>query len=248
MNYAFIGDIHSQLAPLEQALAHCEANSLTPIFLGDLFDSREAQSDSVGVYRLVRYWQEHRGAIVLRSNHQDKFERWARGNKVQIKGEFARTVDDFAQAEVDAAEVLAWLDSMPYGIVFRDSRGREYRASHACFPSWLEIPEYEGVHFVREVSRKERKWMLFGPQISGAVWPEQETRVLWWNKESDRSWVRVAGHYHAVHVSDRSLVLDGGCGGSGREWPTTAHTEAPRLCLWDVERAQLTAFPCRCCA
>lgn len=247
MNYAFIGDIHSQIAPLEQALAHCEANSLTPIFLGDLFDSREAQSDSVGVYRLVRYWQENRGAIVLRSNHQDKFERWAKGNKVQVKGEFARTVDDFAEAEVDAAEVLAWLDSMPYGVVFRDSRGREYRASHACFPSWLKIPEYEGVHFVNEVSRKEKKWMITGPQIPGAVWPEQETRVLWWNKESDRTWVRVAGHYHAIHVSDRSLVLDGGCGGSSRGWPTSAHAEAPRLCLWDVERAQLTAFPCRCC-
>jgi hypothetical protein len=242
MNYAFIGDIHSQIAPLEQALAHCEANSLTPIFLGDLFDSREAQSDSAGVYRLVRHWQENRGAIVLRSNHQDKFERWARGNKVMVQGEFARTVEDFDQAGIDPGEILAWLDSMPYGIVFRDSCGTEYRVAHACFPSWLEIPEYKGVHFVYEVSRKERKWMLFGPQIAGAVWPERETRVLWWNKESDRTWVRVAGHYHEIHVSDRSLVLDGGCGGSSREWPTTAQRPDPRLCLWAVKDRRLTTF------
>jgi hypothetical protein len=244
MKYAFIGDIHSQVAPLELALQHCAENNLTPIFLGDLFDSREAQSYSVEVYRLVRHWQEHRGAIVLRSNHQDKFERWAKGNGVQVKGEFARTVEDFAQEGIDPGEVLAWLDSMPYGVVFRDSRDTEYRVAHACFPSWLEIPEYEGVYQVNQVSKKERKFMLFGPQVAGAVWPEQETRVLWWLKESNRSWVRVAGHYHEVHVSDRSLVLDGGCGGSSRDWPTSAQRAHSCLCLWDVEAALLTQFAC----
>ena len=84
MKYAFIGDIHSQLNPLTEALQYCAEWGLTPIFLGDLFDSREDVSHSVEVYRTVRAWQDGAGAIVLRSNHQDKLERWAKGNKVRV--------------------------------------------------------------------------------------------------------------------------------------------------------------------
>lgn len=44
-------------------------------------------------------------------------------------------------------------------------------------------------------------------------------RNFWWLKPTlnSRSWVRVAGHYHQVHLGldNLSLVLDGSCGDPG---------------------------------
>jgi hypothetical protein len=237
--YAFIGDIHSQIAPLEKAVDYCRSHNLTPIFLGDLFDSRMETSHSAEVYHLVRGLQEEMNAIVLRSNHQNKFERYARGNKVRVEGEFARTLQDFEQAGIPVEEVAEWLNTFPYGVVFRDSKGKEYRCAHAMFPSWVVISPYEEMHFVEQVTSKARDYMLYGPRVAGAVWPDEETRVFWWEKESSRDWIRVAGHYHTVVISDKNLVLDGQTGGSNKPDfdPSTA-----RLCLWDVEARNLVTF------
>lgn len=237
--YAFIGDIHSQIAPLELAVDYCRSHNLTPIFLGDLFDSRMETSNSVEVYRLVKRLQEEMNAIVLRSNHQNKFERYARGNNVRVEGEFSRTLQDFAEANISVEEVAEWLNTFPYGVVFRDSTNKEYRCAHAMFPSWVVVPRYDTMYFVEQVTSKARDYMLYGPRVAGAVWPDEETRVFWWEKESARDWVRVAGHYHTVVISDKNLVLDGQMGGSVKPDfdPSTA-----RLCLWDVEARNLVTF------
>lgn len=237
--YAFIGDVHSQIAPLEKAADHCRSLGLTPILLGDLFDSRMETSHSAEVYRLAQSLQSELGAIILRSNHQNKFERYARGNKVRVEGEFSRTLADFTEAGIEVQEVSDWLNTFPYGAVFRDSKGKEYRCAHAMFPSWIAVPQYDHMYFVNEVTSKARDYMLYGPRVAGAQWPNEETRVFWWDRESSRDWVRVAGHYHTVVISDKNLVLDGQMGGSlapGYD-PSTA-----RLCLWDVESRSLTTF------
>jgi hypothetical protein len=238
-NYAFVGDVHSQIRPFEKAIGHCRSNNLTPILLGDLFDSRMASSDSSEVYWLAKKAQKELGAIILRSNHQNKFERFARGNKVKVEGEFSRTLEDFSSAGISVQEVATWLNTFPYGVVFKDSKGKEYRCAHAMFPSWIAVPHYSGVHLITEVTSKARDYMIYGPRVPGASWPDEETRVLWWEKETSREWVRVAGHYHTVVISDKNLVLDGQMGGSlkpGFDLSTA------RLCLWDVESRQLHSF------
>lgn len=238
-HYAFIGDIHSQAGPLLEALDYCHYNRLIPVFLGDLFDSRVATSDSVAVYNTVRQAVEN-GAIVLRSNHQDKLERYARGNKVMLQQGFERTVQDFTEAGIAIEEVAQWLETFPYGIAFRDSEGTEYRCAHAMFPRWIVVPEqYEGVYRVNAVTRKARDYMLYGPRRAGAVWPQDETRVFWWEEPSDRTWVRVGGHYHTVHIDEKNLVLDGEMGGSTHE---SYNPEESRLCLWNVEMKKLVEF------
>lgn len=241
--FAIIGDIHSQLAPLQQAISHCKKRGLTPIFLGDLFDSRTEVSDSAGVYRLVKQAQSDIGAIVLRSNHQNKFERYAKGNKVFIAEDFARTLLDFTQADIPVQEVADWLNTFPYGLVFKDSRGQEYRCAHAMFPKWLAIASYKDTYKVMDVTQKARDYMLYGPRVKGATWPEQEDRVFWWEEDCDRDWVRVAGHYHTVFVSNKSLVLDGGMGGSFRHKEPALPGSPELLCLWDVEAKKLITFP-----
>jgi len=240
INYAFIGDIHSQAGPLQRALNHCQEYDLTPILMGDLFDSRVSGSQSAEVYRLAREAEEN-GATVLRSNHQNKFERYARGNNVAIYPDFQRTLDDFQEAGIPVQEVAEWIQTFPYGVAFRDSRGVEYRCCHAYFPERVLVPSsYEGMYRVDSVTRGTKDLMLYGLRIPGANWPQEEARVFWWgNPEYEREdWVRVAGHYHHVFIGNRSLVLDGECGGG----MSGTLEEECYLCLWDVENQSLHEF------
>lgn len=143
-NFALIGDVHSQSSSLYSALTYCDENNLCPIFLGDIFDSRCDTSDSVGVYRMVREAEVNLNAIVLQSNHQNKFIRWLKGNKILPNHGLERTIEDFlignyvaiTTAHVEKEELLEWLTNLPYGVVFRDKDLLEYRAAHAYFPSY----------------------------------------------------------------------------------------------------------------
>lgn len=239
-NYAIIGDIHSQFEPFNQAIEYCKDRELVPILLGDLFDSRVKTSDSAGVLKLAKKVQEEMGAIILRSNHQHKLEKFARGAKVTISDCLQKTLMDFSEANISVEAVVSWLETLPYGFVFRDSKGREYRCAHAMFPSFIHIPSYDDGYKVDLVSSKARGLMLYGPctdKVTEHGWHE---RLFWWENEdhSGRDWVRVAGHYHVVYTSDKSLVLDGGMGGTEQDDPKGVDT----LCLWDVESKGLIQF------
>lgn len=240
INYALIGDVHSQAEPLNSALQHCRTHGLTPILLGDLFDSRVSKSHSVQVYNLARE-AEKEGAIILRSNHQNKFERYARGNNVAVYPDFQRTLQDFEEGGVSIHDVAQWLETFPYGVAFRDSRGVEYRCCHAYFPERILIPpSYEGLYRIDSVSRGTKDLMLYGLRIPGANWPQEEARVFWWNNQppEGQDWIRVAGHYHHVFIDDHSIVVDGECGGGMSGTPE----EDCHLCLWDVENQSLHEF------
>jgi len=243
--YAVIGDTHSQLAPLEAALRHCLSEGLTPILLGDLFDSRCETSDSVGVYHAVRQIQnEIPGTILLQSNHQNKLIRYLKGNKVKVFQDLRTTLDDFERGGIDlVGEVLPWLDSMPYGFVFRDSAGTEYRCAHACFPRRLPIPAYNGSHQVmaNAIVRKEMETMIYGPFYKVILEDGKVTsdRLPWWLEDDDKDWVRVAGHYHNVFIGEKNIVLDGQMGGSSLN---EINPEDTKLCLYDVEAKVLRYF------
>jgi hypothetical protein len=230
MSYALIGDLHSQIAPLTQALDYCVANNLRPLFLGDVFDSRCERSNSVEVYNTLREAQRSLNAIILRSNHQDKLERLIRGNNVFRSPELLRTIEDFEKANILLTEVGRWLETMPYGFCFKEN-GREYRCAHAYFPSWQEVPEYFENLSIFDATRKAKQLMMYGPSNK-----DGKGRVFWWEKPTERSWTRVAGHYHVVHSDERNLVLDAGCGGIERSWFCE---EPPALVLFDTVIGQM---------
>jgi hypothetical protein len=234
MTYALIGDLHSQIAPLVESLLYCEDNGLTPIFLGDIFDSRCEHSHSLLVYRVLRDAQANfPGMQILRSNHQDKLERWFNGKSVIISPELQRTIDELKNSGQEK-EILEWLESLPYGFCFKSTEGKEYRCAHAYFPSWVQVPDYQDSVAIFDAPRKARQLMMYGPSHR-----EGRGRVFWWEGESDRDWCRVAGHYHVVHTSDKNIVVDGGCGGTKRSWFCN---EKPALCLYDVTKGQLVEF------
>lgn len=221
-NFALISDVHSQAQKLENALNFCADQNLTPLFLGDLFDSKCEISDSMGVYSLVRNAQENLNALIIQSNHQNKLIRYLRGNNVIQSFGLDRTIQELSS--LDSQELLTWLESFPYGIVFRDHSNVEYRVSHAYFSSQIVIPEYQDFYCLHEVSKKHQNQMLYGI-FSG------RDRLAWWENQSHNNWIRVCGHYHHVHVDTSSIVLDGSCG-----------EDSGNLLVYDVNTASTHSF------
>ena len=233
METVLIGDVHSQAGKLDKALSYIASMPETPlvIMLGDLFDSRCGVSESAEVYGLVRTFQDYYGAVVLNSNHQDKLRRYLSGNPVAINRvpELGRTIREFDESNIDRDELLKWLESCPYGYIFKDQNFREYRCAHAYFPSWVGGPVTE--QWGREVLsedlvKKAKELMLYGK-----VNPATRQRIYWWEDDRMFPWVRVAGHYHCVHISDSAIVLDGCCGNEGGQLP-----------VYEVNAKRLTYF------
>jgi len=207
MKYGIIGDIHSQSRQLNRALEYCCKNDLTPILLGDIFDSRTSFSDSMGVYIAVTCYP---GLILIQSNHQDKLLRYCKHlikgsvNSMTIGPDLQRTIDELLP-RISPEELIEFLEPLPYTV----SIDRWYRLAHAYHP-YLTKKEYvAGLDraYRDDLTKTERFLCLYGKKS-----PEGE-RVRWWESTPPtRAWIRVAGHYHVHHHSAFNMVLDGSCG------------------------------------
>lgn len=229
MNYVLIGDVHSQAKNLEKALNYIHKNiqNSKVIFLGDLFDSKNSYSDSLGVYHLVKEFEKELNAIVLQSNHQDKLIRYLRGNEIQTYNGLSRTISELTE-EIESESLYGWLIRQPFGIVFRDSDKLEYRCAHAYFSNDVKIQEYEDFYLIKALKRQQKQQFLYGLQDS------KRTRIEWWNQnDSEQSFIRVSGHYRnlILNFNSKSIVLDSCCGDSDG-----------KLSIYDVNEKQLHQF------
>lgn len=211
-NFALISDVHSQAHLLELALEYCSNHNLTPLFLGDLFDSRVENSDSVSVYRQVKEQIENNSAICIQSNHQNKLLRHIKGNSVFVGEDLKKTLDDFERENISLQEIYEFLNAMPYGVVFKDKNDKEYRVAHAYFSSRVEVPEYEDICLIYEdrLNKSTKSVMLYGP-----IEREGRTRIEWWKSNRVQNYTIVSGHYHITHINENSIVLDPECGSPG---------------------------------
>jgi hypothetical protein len=208
-DFAFISDVHSQAHLLKLALEYCSNHNLTPLFLGDLFDTRVENSDSVSVYFQVKEQIENNSAICIQSNHQNKLLRHIKGNNVFIGEDLQATLNDFEKANISLEDLYEFLNAMPYGVVFRDKNQTEYRVAHAYFSSKIEIPQYQNYHLIFEdqLNRSIKSTMIYGP-----IDRESRNRIEWWKNNRNYDYVMVAGHYHTTCINENSIVLDPECG------------------------------------
>ena len=208
-SFALISDVHSQAHLLKLALEYCGDHNLTPLFLGDLFDARVENTDSVSVYHQVKEQIENNSAICLQSNHQNKLLRHLKGNNVFIGEDLQRTLNDFREAKICLDEVYEFLSTMPYGVVFKDKNQVEYRVAHAYFSSRIDVPEYQDFCLIYEnrLNKSTKSTMLYGP-----IQREEKQRIEWWKNNRTRDYVLVSGHYHTVCINENSIVLDPECG------------------------------------
>jgi len=208
-NFAFISDVHSQAHLLKLALDYCRNHNLTPLFLGDLFDARVENSDSVSVYNQVKDQINNNSAICIQSNHQNKLLRYIKGNNVFISEDLQRTLDDFKKENIFLEEIYNFLNAMPYGVVFKDKNETEYRVAHAYFSSRINVPKYEDLCLIYEnkLNKSTKSTMLYGP-----IQREEKKRIEWWKNNRTRDYIMVSGHYHTVCINQNSIVLDPECG------------------------------------
>lgn len=234
--YLLIGDIHSQGLPMDNALKLAKERQLTPVFLGDIFDSRNDIDNTLWCYDLVRTAEEE-GAIVLQSNHCTRLRDIVLG--IEEAGshttETNRTILQFHDAGVAIEDVVKWIQTLPDGFGFTDSRGRYYGCAHAYFlERWAHI---EGLHKSEPDEEATTSWGLYDSHPRRVSWwhgdpaPARPRRVRWWHGDPARSWTRVAGHYHTVFVGQSNIVLDANCG-----------YLLGRLPVYDVEAQELLYF------
>ncbi len=206
--YILVGDVHSQYIELSSIITKTFYANTHYIFLGDLFDSRVDYSDSVNVYQCIRELGDR--CTVVQSNHQDKLNRYIKGNSVNTDW-IHPTIADFNNQFDD--EFKSWLDSLPYGVVV-NVNNKQYRISHAYFPQSVEVNITDELTLVYgdSLTKTQKSLMLYGKrqQFNGV-----NARVPWWDEEEQKDWVRVAGHYHLLHIDHNSIVLDGSCGDEG---------------------------------
>lgn len=236
INYVLIGDVHSQSNKLTSAINWVQSSieNYHIIFLGDLFDSRCDFSDSVGVYNMIQTLEQNHLATTIQSNHQHKLLRHYKGNRIVQNHGIDRTIAEFDADESIHKEVLySWLNNLPYGVVFRDKFGTQYRAAHAFFSTKVEVPsKIYGLHKVYATNKKMEAEFIYGPNKTKDGILE---RIEWWKTDQNitRKWIRVAGHYHLVYINDdaKCLILDGSCG-----------IEGGSLCAYDVNTKTLMNF------
>lgn len=240
-SYFLIGDVHSQGTILSKALAHAKARKLTPVFLGDIFDSRCANSETIYVYHQVRLAEKELGAIVLNSNHQLRLLNFFNGEteSPSYAEETWRTMAEFEDSGLDLREICEWLDSLPAGFVFSDKYGRRHACAHAYFPPQL-MRKGEEEWFVTDISKDQRYEMAWGP-----VWPTKGGRYrrrYWWREDHLRNWTMCVGHYHTVWVDDKSIVLDANCGYEAGMLPAY-EVDNKVLVHFDEKRVQSVKLP-----
>ncbi len=210
-SYAIIGDIHSQGSLLASALDHCKARGLTPILLGDLFDSRCEVDETLYVWNLARLAQTEMGAIILNSNHQDRLLEVIAGwmEEGGYNEETFRSYRLFEEAGV-TEQVADWLMTLPDGFVFFDKDGLEHCCAHAYFPAKLRQADATESYEVFSEDEEMLQKMVWGPYNNNG------TRYHWWkNIPDNQSFVRVSGHYHIMRNYARALVLDANAGYEG---------------------------------
>jgi len=192
--YAFIGDVHSDIAELE-ALLKLVPTDYTLIFLGDLFDYRKptGEGNALGVYRLIKSIPN---AQVVRSNHQQKLLSYLRGNPVQSSVALHRTLVDFCLPGPKYHEELKeWLEAMPYALSLRCNND-EYRVSHGYYPDSLDL---------NNPTRAHKHECIYGL-------PKSHPKRQWWLHTHHYPYIKVCGHHHTIFTSRHSVILDGLCG------------------------------------
>lgn len=223
--YALIGDVHSMGKNLADALQHCKREGLTPILLGDLFDSRCDVSETIYVYNLAKMAQREMNAIILNSNHGARLVEALRGEieEASYCWETFRSVREFEEAGVDLEALAAWLDEMPDGYVFWDADGQEYCCAHAYFMEGYRNRKAERPYFVwaRDEDKETFTWGLMNKHYR---------RIHWWGQPA-KDFTRVAGHYHFVLDQPGALILDANSG-----------YEDGGLLLYDVEAKESVYF------
>ncbi len=235
--FDIIGDVHGcidELTTLLQQLGYGvrfagtgndrRAVTSTPagrrvLFVGDLVDRGPNSPD---VLRLVMDMAAAGQAHTIAGNHDDKFRRWLRGNKVKISSGLERTIAQL-EGEPDAfkARTLEFLNRLP---------------SHA----WLDAGRLAIAHagikesMLGRTYPRAHEFGLFG-DTSGRVGPDGLAERFNWAADYRGDTAIVYGHTPVAEAQwlNNTLCIDTGCVFGGKltalRWPEREIVSVPAL-------------------
>lgn len=93
-----LSDLHAHAKKLKKAIRFALKNDLFIVFLGDLVDGHDKPLETVLTVKTIL--DQNRGVLVI-GNHDDKFYRYALGNKVQLKAPQKKTLADVPKGKMD---------------------------------------------------------------------------------------------------------------------------------------------------
>jgi len=160
------------------------------------------------VFPLIERMKEEGSLIMVKGNHDDKLERWAKGNKVQLLHGLDATVLSLEKANISKERVLDLFKSVPYFLVLDDSK---LVIVHAAWKDrYVDRDPF---------SKKCRSWCIFGP-TTGKIINGLPDRIDWAVKrELDKSSpIVVHGHQPVkeVRILNKVWNIDTGCAFGGR--------------------------------
>jgi hypothetical protein len=244
--YDIIGDVHGcfgELMDLMDRLGHRwngrrgihqPAGGRRIAFVGDMAD-RGPRSVSALMY--ARFMAEAGHAVWVKGNHDDKLERWAKGNKVTLSHGLAKTAHEFERAGLSKHNLSEFLKTLPL-YAFLD-HGRLIIA-HGGWREGLE----------KENPGRLRAWCLYGPTTGRTLPNGLPERIDWaaQRRAYPASPMIVYGHqpHEEVRSINRTMCVDTGCCFGGKmtalRWPEMEVVQVDAFDVWDREGRKLTGF------
>jgi protein phosphatase len=209
MLYDIVGDLHScfiDFKRLLEKLNYREENRFIHpdgrkvVLVGDIFDRGWYPALT---FHMVKNMKESGSLVLTKGNHDDKLERWAKGNNVQLLHGLDATIKEFEKANITKEQVLDLFNSIPYFLNLDDNR---LIVVHAA---------WKDKYIDRDpMNKKLRSYCIFGPTTGREIggFPE---RIDWASERSisKDSPLVIHGHQpvHEIRKINKVWNIDTGC-------------------------------------
>lgn len=203
--FDIVGDVHGCFQELDALLTqldyspfnHQHPQNRQVVFVGDLIDRGP---DPISTLRLVMSMVEHKQALCVMGNHDDKLYRYLKGNNIIPKHGLKDTIDLLKKEPQDfGAKVFEFLHNLPYQLLLDEGR---LHVSHAGLP--------EKLHGIN--NSKSRSHSLYG-DVDGTTDANGLPIRKDWAANYKGSRIVVHGHVPVKEVTIKNGVwdVDSGC-------------------------------------
>jgi protein phosphatase len=183
------------------------------VFVGDIVDRGP---EPIVCLAYVKLMVESGNALCVMGNHDNKFMRYARGNKVQISHGLDKTVAQAREMGTDLKMLGKFVEKLPYYLKLDDDK---LIVVHGAWSDELATE--------RSDSGKMKSWCLYAPTTGKTLPSGMPDRIDWVSQRqvTDTSpWI-VYGHqpYKEARIQNRTAGIDTSCVFGGKltalRWP-----------------------------
>lgn len=215
--YDIIGDIHScyvEFTELLIRLGYIPTDSLSfrppegrqLVLVGDIMDRGWYPNL---VFDLVEKMKAEGSLIMVKGNHDDKLQRWAKGNNVQLLHGLDATVLKLERAGISKERISNLFKSIPFFLVLN---GGSLIVVHGAWKDkYIDRDPF---------SKKVRSWCIFGPTTGRKTEEGLPERIDWAVNRDVKGTSPLVVHGHQpvreVRVLNKVWNIDTGCAFGGK--------------------------------